>query len=243
MAKHYGEDLAYIHDVGFGHFARDAAPGLLDILRRAGIVDGRVIDLGCGSGLWARELSRAGYEVVGCDISAAMLVMARERVPEATFRRTSFVKAALPSCDAITAIGEVFSYLFDDNVSEQKLKELFQRIHKILRPGGLLIFDVAEPSRGSAKGQQRQNWSANDWALMLQVDEDTTRRELTRRMTIFRKVGRLYRRNEELHRLRLYKASEMTTMLRSAGFRVRTVRSYGDMRFPHGLVGFIARRP
>lgn len=25
MSKNYGEDLAYIHDVGFGHFARDAA--------------------------------------------------------------------------------------------------------------------------------------------------------------------------------------------------------------------------
>jgi SAM-dependent methyltransferase len=72
-AKHYGEDLAYIHDVGFGSFAREAAPGLLSILRKAGIRSGRVIDLGCGSGIWAAALCGAGYDVVGVDISADML--------------------------------------------------------------------------------------------------------------------------------------------------------------------------
>lgn len=46
-----------------------------------------MIDLGCGSGLWARKLSRADYEVVGYDISASMLAMARKRVPTATGHR------------------------------------------------------------------------------------------------------------------------------------------------------------
>ena len=53
----YGEDLAYIHDVGFGDFALGAAPGMLEILRRSGIRGALVVDLGCGSGLWARELA------------------------------------------------------------------------------------------------------------------------------------------------------------------------------------------
>jgi hypothetical protein len=33
----YGEDLAYIHDAGFGEFALGAAPGMLEILRRSGL--------------------------------------------------------------------------------------------------------------------------------------------------------------------------------------------------------------
>jgi hypothetical protein len=47
----YREDLAYIHDVGFGDFALESAPGILEILDRKGIREGLVVDLGCASGL------------------------------------------------------------------------------------------------------------------------------------------------------------------------------------------------
>ena len=66
----YQEDLAYIHDVGFGGFALKSAPGLLEILRRHGVTEGLIVDLGCGSGLWSCELASAGYTVLGVDQSA-----------------------------------------------------------------------------------------------------------------------------------------------------------------------------
>src|SRR5262245_26473393 len=65
----YREDLAYIHDVGFSAFALQAAPGLLALLRRGGVTQGLVVDLGCGTGLWAAELLRAGYQVLGVDVA------------------------------------------------------------------------------------------------------------------------------------------------------------------------------
>ena len=54
----YDRDLAYIHDTGFTSFARNAAPGLLRLLRRNRVRDGLVVDVGCGSGVWAGELCR-----------------------------------------------------------------------------------------------------------------------------------------------------------------------------------------
>jgi len=63
----YETDLAYIHDRGFGDFARRSAPGLLKLLRQNGIVDGLVVDLGCGSGIWAHQLANAGFQVMGVD--------------------------------------------------------------------------------------------------------------------------------------------------------------------------------
>ena len=60
----YEDDLAYIHDPGFGGFARQTAPELLKILRQAGIQQGLVVDLGCGSGIWPAKLVKAGYRVV-----------------------------------------------------------------------------------------------------------------------------------------------------------------------------------
>ena len=54
----YRTDLAFIHDVGFGQFADQSAPGLLKLLSQSQSVGacksevGGWIDLGCGSGLW-----------------------------------------------------------------------------------------------------------------------------------------------------------------------------------------------
>jgi len=80
----YTDDLAYIHDVGFGEFALKSAPGLLNILRQRKIFAGLVVDLGCGSGLWARELTQAGYDVLGIEQSAAMIEIARKKTPKAS---------------------------------------------------------------------------------------------------------------------------------------------------------------
>ena len=85
----YREDLAYIHDARFGVIARSAAPVLLEALDRAGLEEGRVVDLGCGSGIFAEPIAAAGYHVLGVDVSRPMLSLARRRVPEATFRRGS----------------------------------------------------------------------------------------------------------------------------------------------------------
>ena len=105
MTRGYGEDFAYIHDVGHGDFARRAAPGLLRILAASGHPGGCVVDLGCGSGLWAAALRAAGYEVLGIDLSAAIVAIARARVPEATFVGCS--DAAIPSAVAGQCHGSV----------------------------------------------------------------------------------------------------------------------------------------
>ncbi len=241
MTEAYKEDLAYIHDAGFGDYASNSAPGLLDILRHAGITTGLVVDLGCGSGLWARELADAGYDVLGIDISAAMIDIARKRVPAAEFQVGSLLKAKLPKCDAVTSLGECFNYLFDKNNGISELRRLFRRIYAALKPGGLLIFDIAEPGRG--KGPRQKHREGPDWAVLIEVDEDTRTNRLTRRITSFRKVGDLYTRDEEVHQLQLYRRSEVAKELCDAGFRVRTLRAYGDQPMIDGCVGFVARKP
>ena len=237
----YSADLAYIHDVGFGDFARNSAPGLLEILRRSRVNAGLVVDLGCGSGLWARELAHAGYDVLGIDISAAMISIARKRVPTGEFRVGSLLKAGIPRCDAVTSIGECFNYLFDKNNSIDELRRLFRRIYSVLKPGGLLIFDIAQPGRG--KGPRQKHREGRDWAVLVEVDEDKRSERLIRRITTFRKVGSLFRRDEEVHQLRLYKRSEVARELRAAGFRVRTLTSYGDQPMIKGCIAFVARKP
>jgi SAM-dependent methyltransferase len=241
MTESYKQDLAYIHDTGFGDFARNSAMGLFEILRQAGIPSGLVIDLGCGSGIWAAELSGAGYDVLGIDISPAMIEISRKRVPEAEFQVGSLLKAKLPKCVAVTSLGECLNYLFDKDNSISALRRLFHRVYGALRPGGLFIFDFAEPGRG--KGPRQKHREGRDWAVLVEVDEDADTNRLTRRITSFRKIDNLYTRDEEIHRLQLYKRSEVAKELREVGFRVRTVRSYGEQPMIDGCVGFVGRKP
>lgn len=243
MPRGYGEDLAYIHDTGHGDFARRAAPWLLDLLRASGIDRGSVVDLGCGSGIWARALTGAGYDVLGVDQSGEMLRIARRTAPHARFLHGSFLDVDLPPCAAVTALGECFNYLFDESNELPALAGLFRRVHRALRPGGLFVFDVATPGRGGGPGTRRQrNLHGRDWAILLETEEDARGRMLTRHIVSFRKLGKLYRRADELHRLRLYRPTEIARELRRVGFTVRVVRGYGPVRLPKGWTAFVARK-
>src|SRR5918997_1446185 len=113
LGEWYGEDLAYIHDVGHADFALGSAPGIREVLEHHGMGGGLIVDLGCGTGLLARELVDAGYDVLGIDISGAMIEIARQRTPEADFRVGSLFEVGIPRCGAVTAISEVLNYLFD----------------------------------------------------------------------------------------------------------------------------------
>jgi SAM-dependent methyltransferase len=243
----YQDDLAYIHDVGFSAYALNAAPGLLEILRKYGITGGLVVDLGCGSGLWARELNYHGYEVFGVDISAAMLNIARKRVPHARFVQGSFLDVALPSCVAVTSIGECLNYLFDAKNTARGLVRLFRRVHDALVPGGVFAFDVAEPgmARDPHRGARpRRSWAAGeDWAVLVHFEGDTKKNLLTRQIISFRREGEQYRRAEETHRQQLYQGNDLARELRRVGFRVRLLRGYGKFRLPGARVVLLARKP
>jgi len=240
MTEWYREDLAYIHDVGHADFALESAPGILEILAQNGIRDGLVVDLGCGSGLWARELIDAGYRVLGIDISEAMIDISRERVPEAEFRVGSLFEADIPPCAAVTAVSEVLNYLFDP---EKELPDLFRRVYDALVPGGVFVFDVLGPGQVPAGATARGFRVGEDWAVLSEREEDAEQGTLTRRIVSFRKVGEHYRRDDEVHRVRLYDPSELSAELRRVGFGVRTMSAYGRHPLSESHVAFVARKP
>ena len=201
----------------------------------------RIVDLGCGSGIWAKELVNSGYGVVGVDISPAMIEIARRRVPEAEFHVQSFLQFGVPACRAVTALGEVFNYLFDQDNSLDSLRRLFGEVFGALAPQGIFVFDVAEPGRGA--GFQRACTEGEGWTCLVEYEYDRMQQQLTRRIITFRQIGSAYRRHQETHRQQLYRGTTMARILREIGFRVRLVRRYGEYALPKHGVGIIARKP
>jgi SAM-dependent methyltransferase len=235
----YSEDLAYVHDVGFSSYAVNAGPGLLEILRSRGIGEGLVIDLGCGTGIWAARLVAERYRVLGIDISPPMIRLARRNAPGARFRVGSLLTCDLPTCNAVTSIGECLNYTFDPESGPKAMKAFFARVHAALPPGGVFIFDLAEPGQGQPGSIRTGQVVRDDWAIFFTIEEQRGR--LVRRMTTFRRrKGNSWRRTNETHVQQLYGASEVIPWLRETGFRVRLVRSFGGMPLPRAHAGIVA---
>jgi SAM-dependent methyltransferase len=239
----YRDDLAFIHDAGFAGPAEGAASVLVEDLRRHGATDGLVVELGCGSGILSERVARAGYSVLGIDLSPDMIALARRRVPAGEFRVESLLTAELPPCVAVAAVGECFNYLFDERHDVSLVREALRRIHASLRPGGLLLFDTAGPGRLPGPGPQRSHREGPGWAVLTTADEDSKLGVLTRRITTFRRVDSdRYRRDEEVHRLRLLDPDEVEAWLRELSFEVRRATRHGDFELPPGMTAFRARK-
>lgn len=239
----YCDDLAYIHHVGFSDFIGYAAPNLLNLLRQAGISEGRVIDIGCGGGLWLGKLLNAGYEAMGADISPAFVAIAKQVAPQATIQTTSWDTMTLPPCDAVTALGEVLCYMRGPAQEHQlALRRFFGTVFQALRPGGILCFDALVEDRDNP--MTYQTWrSGEDWAVLVAVSENPDQRVVVRDITTFRKINDHYRRNQHQHRLLVVSPSEIKQALEESGYSVKMSRHYGQFELPFRRMAFTAVKP
>jgi SAM-dependent methyltransferase len=108
-------------------------------------VDGkRVLDAGCGTGVYSAWLVEHGAEVVGVDVSEEMLAHARDAVP-----------ADAPAEFVQGDLGEPLDFAADDAfdgvVSALALSYVadwdatFAEFHRVLAPGGFLVFSTGHP--------------------------------------------------------------------------------------------------
>jgi SAM-dependent methyltransferase len=241
MSGFYGADLAHIHHTGFADHVTAAAPALLAMLRQAGIRRGMVVDLGCGGGQWLRTLGDAGYDAVGVELSPALAKLARREAPRARVHVGSIHAVPLPPCDAVTALGEVLGYLPGGRARIPSFAVTFRRVARALRPGGVFAFDLIV--RAGARPLHTRNHRVDrDWAVVAESIEDRQRGRLVRTITTFRRVGRTYRRTDEVHHVRVPSRAEVLEALRAAGFTAHASRRYGAFELAPRRLAFVARR-
>ena len=99
--------------------------------------DGAILDYGCGPGRLCHELTQLGFtDVHGADSSSAMIQAARVRYPDLRF--TNVDGRALPFPDASQSAVLLFAVL-TCIPSPDDQRQLIAQIHRVLRPGGLLL--------------------------------------------------------------------------------------------------------
>lgn len=99
-----------------------------------------IVDVGCGTGRHAAYLASRGFDVVGIDVSAEMLEVARALGSNATFEEGDLFswRASVP-LDGVVCRGVLNDFIQDVD-RQRALDSLFS----MLRPGGLLVLSVRE---------------------------------------------------------------------------------------------------
>lgn len=109
----------------------------------------RVVDLGCGPGLYARRMARRGAQVTGVDFSTNSLDYARTRdMHNVEYIEADYLEDELPAGFDIA----VLIYCDYCAQSPQNRKRLLARIHGMLNPGGHLVLDLNGPGSFDAVG-------------------------------------------------------------------------------------------
>lgn len=114
---------------------------LLKVLEQQGLRGKRLLDVGCGTGKSFMPMLPRGWEVTGCDISAAMLGLAREKTEAVRLELANMLD--LPrfgEFDLIWALDDAINYL----LSPGELERALAGMRANLAPTGLLLFDVNE---------------------------------------------------------------------------------------------------
>jgi SAM-dependent methyltransferase len=95
----------------------------------------RVLDLGCGAGVPVARTLSARFDVVGADISASQLALARRQARGVALLRADMehLHFASSSFDAVVSFYAIF------HIRRREQPPLFARIREWLRPGGLLL--------------------------------------------------------------------------------------------------------
>lgn len=118
----------------------------------------RVLDLGCGPGLFAQRLARLGCRVTGLDLSASSLAHARAAAAreglDVEYRRADFRELAdVARYDVVLqAYGELSTF------APAVRDDLLARVRRALVPGGAFVFDASTPVLHPPTGRR---WDAS----------------------------------------------------------------------------------
>jgi SAM-dependent methyltransferase len=190
-----------------------------------------VVDLGCGTGVLAVELARAGCSVVGVDPAAAMIDAARRRPGGDLVTWMQGTAADLPAAgaDLIVMTGHVAQYFVD----EQHWASTLRDIHRALRPAGRVAFESRVPER-----DWRHRWSPErtrathphpdggtftSWVQVMSWTGDESSFRMTHRGHTVLPDGTRLSHDETL---RFRNEGELRASLVSAGFEVESL--WGD---------------
>lgn len=218
------QSFAWVYDTFMDNIPYDDWTAYLtDLLREYGVVDGLVLDMGCGTGNVTERLAAAGYDMIGIDNSEEMLMEAREKGMEnqssslyllqdmRSFELYGTVAAAVSICDSMNYILE-----------EEDLEQVFRLVNNYLDPGGVFIFDFNTPYKyKEVIGDQVIAENREDCSFIWENNFDEEQQINIYDLTIFiQEQEDLFRRYQETHYQKAWTVEAFRQAAERAGMKV-----------------------
>jgi SAM-dependent methyltransferase len=125
----------------------------------------RILDLGCGPGLYINRLAGLGHQCVGIDFSPASIAYAREQAEEANLDCT-YLQEDIRSAEFGEGYDLVMSIFGEFNVFRpQEAKSILTKAYHVLVPDGLLLIEPHTFDMVVQLGKQPNSWYASEKGL------------------------------------------------------------------------------
>ena len=196
----------------------------------------RVLDVACGTGMHAVALAQRGYDVVGADLSAAMIGVARANAAAAgvavRFEAAGFgeLRARLgDGFDAVLCLGNSLPHV----LSHEALAAALEDLAGCLRRGGIALvqnrnFDRVLERRERWMEPQAHREGDAEW-LFLRFYDFNSDETLTFNLVMLKREGASdWQQQVWQTRLRPWRQRELLPALEAAGFG--PVTCWGDMQ-------------
>ncbi|WP_264349324.1 class I SAM-dependent methyltransferase [Streptomyces milbemycinicus] len=203
----------------------------------------RVLDIGCGTGVFALLLADRGIEVVGVDPAQASIDVARAKPGSERVRWICGDATALPPLrvDLATMTANAAQQIVDPTAWQETLR----RAYEALRPGGHLVFETPDPAKRAWEEWNREtsykvteipgSGAVESWVQLIEVSPPL----VTFRWTyVFAADGQVLTSDSTL---RFRERQDIETDLTAQGYVVEDVRGAPDR--PGREFVFLARRP
>jgi len=164
--KHISKQLLNVHlnsEIDLGSRKTETIDSTIEwILANIETKQLNILDLGCGPGLYSEKLAQMGHNVTGVDFSANSIEYAKKEAKskklDITYLKENYLNLDLKenSFDLVILIFTDFGPLLP-----KEREQLIIIIGKVLKPGGVFIFDVLNGKNIENKISQR-NWETSN---------------------------------------------------------------------------------
>ncbi|WP_058307320.1 class I SAM-dependent DNA methyltransferase [Gracilibacillus massiliensis] len=190
------------------------------------VKDGKMLDLGCGTGRLSDRFSRADFTVTGVDFSEDMLAFAQSQTTGVQYIQQDIRELeGMTDFDVVVSLCDVINYITNEN----DLEKVFQNVRVSLKEGGKFIFDVhslkhfEEDMIGETFAEIYDDisyvWFCEAGEAPGSVEHDLT-------FFLQDEESGKYERFDEQHSQRTFAVAIYQRLLEKAGFR--DIQVYGD---------------
>jgi SAM-dependent methyltransferase len=217
------ERFAYLYDQLMQDVPYDEWVSIAEAYKEKHQVNGmKLLDLACGTGELSVRFAQKGFEVTGADLSTDMLSVAQSKaqalsLPIQFFQQDMTELDDLGEFDIIGIFCDSLNYLED----EQAVRKTFKGVHRLLKKGGLFLFDVHSLYKmDQIFADATFTWDEEEITYIWNSFKGDGVHSVEHELTFFVRddLSGKYDRVDELHFQRTYPEESYVKWLMEAGF-------------------------